>query len=133
MKTMKGLLSQIVSAGLGLWLATTFVPGVIVKALLDSSFFGISLTARWQLFLIFGIILGLLNYFVKPIINAIALPLRIITLGLFSFVINMALIWIVDFIFQELSVPLLYPLLWTTFIIWLLNIIFFPLFSKDKY
>jgi putative membrane protein len=112
-----------ISAGLGLWLATLFVAGVLVHVYPDSQFFGFTLTSNWQFFILFGVILGLLNYFVKPILNTIALPLRIITLGLFSFVINMALIWIVDVMFRELSVPFFYSLFWTTLIIWGLNLL----------
>ncbi len=129
---MKSLLSQIIGAGFGLWVASVLVTGVVVKVYPDSNFFGIPLTAQWQLFILFGIILGLLNYFVKPILNAITLPLRIITLGLFGFVVNMFLIWVLDYIFQELSVPFLYPLLLTTLIIWVLNIIS-KFFIKEEY
>ncbi len=119
---MKKLIFQILAAGLGLWIATIFVSGVVVKLYPDSNFFGFNLTAQWQIFLLLGIILGLINYFIKPILDTITFPLRIITLGLFSFVISMALIWVVDILFKELSVPFLYPLLWTTLIIWGLNI-----------
>jgi len=127
----KKLLFQIVAAGLGLWLANMFVPGIRVVILSDSNFFGIDLTTQWQLFLLFSIILGLLNFFVKPILNVITLPLRIITLGLFSFAINAGLIWIVDVVFKELSVPFLYPLLYTTLIIWGLNVISLIVFNRD--
>ena|SRR3989344_4586148 len=130
---MKSLLSQMLSAGFGLWVAATLVTGVVVEAYPDSNFFGIPLTNQWQLFVLFGIILGLLNHFVKPILNAVALPLRIITLGLFGFVINMALIWAVDYIFNELSAPFLYPLLWTTLIIWALSIITSKFLDKEEY
>ena len=130
---MKSLLSQMLSAGFGLWVAATLVTGVVVEAYPDSNFFGIPLTNQWQLFVLFGIILGLLNHFVKPILNAVALPLRIITLGLFGFVINMALIWAVDYIFNELSAPFLYPLLWTTLIIWALSITTSKFLDKEEY
>ncbi len=120
---MKSLLSHILSAGLGLWLATLFVAGVVVRVYPNSNFFGAPLTAQWQIFILLGVILGLLNYFVKPILNTIALPLRIITLGLFGFLINMGLIWVVDYIFKEFSAPWLYPLFWTTLIIWALQLI----------
>ena len=96
---MKRLLSSIISAGVGLWLATIFISGGTVIAYPGSNFYGINLSATWQLFILLGIILGLLNFFVKPILNVITLPLRIITLGLFGFVINMFLIWVVDYIF----------------------------------
>ncbi len=130
---MKRLLSHIIGAGLGFWIAATFVPEVIVALHPDSSFFSIALTQPWQLFLLLGIILGLLNFFVKPILDTITLPLQIITLGLFGFIINMGLIWILDIAFGELSVPLLYPLLWTTLVIWTLNFLLtnFVLKSED--
>lgn len=120
---MKKLLAQIISAGLGLWLATIFVFGVKVFVLPDSNFFGIPLQASWELFVLFGLLLGLLNYFIKPILNTIALPLRIITLGLFSLVINMGLIWVVDYLFKEFRIPLVFPLVLTALIIWGLNLL----------
>lgn len=114
---MRRLLIQIVSAGLGLYLATLVIPGVSVKVLTDSNFFGFNLTATWQIFILLAIILGLLNFFVKPILDVITLPLRILTLGLFSFVINMALIFVVDSAFRELTIPLYLPLAYTSLII----------------
>ena len=76
-------------------------------------------------FLIFliGIILGLLNYFVKPLLKALSLPLEIITLGLFSLVINAFLLWVLDTMFKELYIPLWLPLLYTSLIIWGLNLL----------
>jgi len=120
---MRKLLSQIIAAALGLWLASMFIAGVSIKLLPDSNFFGVGLTAQWQIFLVLGIALGLLNYFVKPILKVMALPLEIITLGLFSIVISMAMIWILDFIFSEVVIALFLPLLWTALIVWILNII----------
>jgi len=128
---MKKLLFLMVSAGLGLWLATLFVAGVVVQTSPTSSFFGILINENWKFFILFGIILGLLNYFIRPILNVIALPLRIITLGLFSFVINMGLIFAVDYSFKELMVPLFYPLLWTTLTIWALNLVL-SIFTKKE-
>lgn len=43
--------------------------------------------------LIVGACLALVNKFIKPIINILTLPLNIITLGLFSLVINGAIFW----------------------------------------
>ncbi|MEK7664283.1 MAG: phage holin family protein [Patescibacteria group bacterium] len=128
---MMKLISQILAAVLGLWLAVLFVPEVGIELLPDSSFFGIGLTSVWQIFLFLGIVLGLLNFFIKPVLDLITLPLRIITLGLFSLAINMAMIWVVDVIFKELSAPLIWPLLWTTFIIWGLSTLL-SIFVKEK-
>ena len=120
---MKRLLSQIIAAIAGLWIATLVVPSVAVRAYPESNFFGISLTAQWEIFLILGIVLGLLNYFLRPLLKILSLPLEIITLGLFTIVINMALLWLLDMMFDELYVPFFLPLLYTALIIWGLNII----------
>jgi len=120
---MNKLLSQIIAAILGLWLATLFVRGVVIRTYPSSNFFGFVLKYQWEIIVILGIVLGLLNYFLKPILKGLSMPLELISLGLFTIVINMALIWLLDLMFDELSVPFFLPLLYTTLIIWGLNII----------
>lgn len=129
---MRKLLSQIIAAGAGLFLAVKYVPGVVLKILPDSNFFGVPLTAQWQIFLVLGIILGLLNYFVKPLLKILALPLELITLGFFNIIISMAMIWIIDMMFAELTVPLIIPLLSTTLIIWAINLVIQIILIRGK-
>jgi len=129
---MRSLLSQILAATLGLWIALLFVPRVIIKAYPDSNFFGIPLTTQWQLVLVLGIVLGLLNYFLKPLLKALSLPIEVISLGLFTIVINMALIWLLELMFDELSAPFLMPLLYTTLIVWGSNLIIGFFLNKNK-
>jgi putative membrane protein len=38
--------------------------------------------------MIAAFVMGLLNFFVRPILSLLSLPLNIVTLGLFSFVLN---------------------------------------------
>jgi len=128
---MKKILSQIIAASLGIWLSALFIPGVEV-GISNSNFFGIPLTLQWQIVLLLGATLGLLNFFIKPIINAITLPLRIITLGLFSIVVNMAMLWILDYIFIEITIPWFWSLFWTTVVIWLSNIFISKFIIKEE-
>jgi len=120
---MRRLLSQIIVTALGLWLATLFVPGVIIRAYPTSNFFGFSLTAQWEIILVLGIVLGLLNYFLRPLLKILSLPLETIVLEIFTVIINIALIWLLDQIFDELYIPFFSPLLYTTLIVWGLSII----------
>ena len=113
------LVLKIIAGIIGIWLAAQFVSGVEI---IDS----------WQIFIWAGLILGLINYFIKPILNLIALPLRIITLGLFSLVINMGIIWIIDVLFIEIDIKGVAPLFWTTVIVWLTNLIIPKLIPKKK-
>lgn len=116
---MRRLLLQILAGILGLWLASYFVSGV--------EFIG-----SWKTLLLCGLILGLINFFIKPVLNFIALPLRMLSLGLFSLVINMGLIWMVDVFFTELIIKGLIPLFWTSLIIWGLTFILPFFFPKRK-
>lgn len=120
---MKSLISQIIASILGLWIAKLLIPSILIKAYPTSNFFGFPLTTNWQIFLILGIILGLLNYFLKPLLKALFLPLEIITLGFFTILINIGLIWLLDMMFDEIYIPFFLPILYLTLIIWGLNII----------
>ncbi|GEN71381.1 MULTISPECIES: phage holin family protein [Chryseobacterium] len=54
--------------------------------------------------IIFAIVLGVLNIFVKPILGLLGLPLTIITLGLFALVINALIILIADYFIDSMVV-----------------------------
>ena len=110
---------KIISGILGLWLASQFITGV-------------EFTGSWQVLLLAGFVLGLINFFIKPVLALITLPLRILTLGLFGLVINMAIIWLVDILFIELIIVGILPLLWTTLIIWGLSVALPLFFTKKK-
>ena len=45
-----------------------------------------------------AVVLGLLNTFIRPIIKLLTLPINVITLGLFTFVINAFIIWLTTLI-----------------------------------
>lgn len=116
----KKLFVQIVSSIVGLWLAIYFIPEI-------------GFVGQWQTLALIGGVLGLINFFIKPILKFITLPLRILTLGLFGIIINMAIIWTIDILFKEFTIIGLIPLLWAALIIWGANVIvsaFFPIKTK---
>jgi len=68
-----------------------FILNIILSAL------AVSLTAYllpnagisgWKPALLVALVLAFINYFIKPIINFFTLPINILTLGLFSVVVN---------------------------------------------
>jgi len=99
------LFSQIAAGILGIFLAQRYVPGV-------------EFTGNWHVLVLSGVILGLLNFFLKPILKVITWPLKVLTFGLFGLVINMLIVWIVAFVFPELIIAGIIPLFWTTLIVW---------------
>lgn len=52
---------------------------------------GVSITIKGAL--IAAVVLGALNLFIRPILMILALPINVLTLGLFSLVINGLLVW----------------------------------------
>lgn len=125
------LICNIASGFLGFWLSVILVPEVILNFEKSSNFFGFIIDNNWKLFLVLGIVLGLINYFIKPIINIIALPLKIITFGLFGVIINMAIIWFLDIMFVEIIIPLWLPLFLTSLIISIINLILQKILIKE--
>lgn len=78
--------------------------------------------------LIVGACLTLFNMFIKPIINVLTLPLNIITLGLFSLVINGALFYYLGTFIKGFSVSTFYAAfvgaILVSIINWILNKVF---------
>lgn len=109
MSLFERLIVQIVIGILGLWTAVKLVSGV-------------EFTGTIQYLFLAGTFFGLINFFIKPVLKIISLPLRILTFGLFSLVINMGMVWLVDVIFPELIINGLGPLFWTTVIIWIFSL-----------
>jgi putative membrane protein len=54
--------------------------------------------ADWLTIIVTALIFGVINTFIKPIIRALSLPIRMATLGLFSFVINIGLLFFLAWI-----------------------------------
>lgn len=73
------LIVNVLITALLVFLLANFLPGVHVDGFASSI---------WVV-----IVLSLLNFIVKPILKLISLPITIISLGLFLFVINALIVW----------------------------------------
>jgi putative membrane protein len=112
---LKKILWQIIVGIIGLYLAVLFVPGTEIAGGEALSQEGV------KILILAGSVLGLINFFLKPIVSLISFPLKLLTLGLFNLVINMTMLWIVDILFFDLNIIGLSGLFWTSLIIWLLS------------
>ncbi|MDQ1299374.1 MAG: putative rane protein [Patescibacteria group bacterium] len=75
--------------------------------------------------LVLAVVLGIINVFLKPIINLLTLPLNILTLGLFSLVVNALLIMLAGQIVPGFSVDGF----WTAFLFGIVVALVSALFS----
>lgn len=88
------------------WLLNSLVLGLII-IILPAIHFATALDLRSEIrvILLAGLILGLLNTFVKPLLKLLSLPLILLTGGLFLIIINVIILMIVTWIVPELIIP----------------------------
>jgi len=64
-----------------LWVATHLVPGVVYSG-------------GWISFLGVALVFGFVNAFIRPVAKILTFPLIIVTLGIFSLVVNGLMLWL---------------------------------------
>ena len=67
--------------------------------------------------LIAALVLGLVNAIIRPILVLLTLPINILTLGLFTLVINGLLFWFVSTIVKGFAVAGFWPAFWGALIL----------------
>lgn len=100
---MRLLLRWLLSA-LTLLLMTQIVTGVHVESFYSA--------------LIAALFIGLLNALIRPILILLTLPVNIVTLGLFTFVINAGLVWLTSTIVKGFTIEGFWPALLTALVLW---------------
>lgn len=64
---------------------------------------GITFSGEWWGILLTGVIFGLVNTFIRPLIKFFTLPLLIFSLGLFTFVINAAMLGVTSWVSERMN------------------------------
>ncbi len=80
--------------------------------------------------IVFAVVLGLINVFVRPVLFLLTLPVTIVTLGIFSLVLNALLIWGASFIVEGVSIDGFWTALVFSILLALVNALF-NLLRKD--
>jgi putative membrane protein len=76
-----GVILRILINAAALWAATKIVPGV-------------SFDGSWTALLLVALVFGVLNVCIKPILIVLTFPLLLLSLGLFTFVVNALMLWL---------------------------------------
>ena len=79
---MPGLVIRFALYVLGLWLATEIVPGMEIHGT--------------GAFLAAGLLLGIVNAIIRPLVVLLTLPFTVLTLGIFILIINAAMLGLVS-------------------------------------
>ena len=97
---MTARLIRVVIIAAALLITTLLVPDIVVEWSEDAE--GIAITL-----LILALVFGLVNGFIRPIARLVSVPLNVATLGLFSVVLNAALLLLVAFSVDLVFGPLM--------------------------
>lgn len=89
--TLMGFLLHAALTGFALWVVTLIVGGLRFVG-------GETGWQRVGIIFVVGVIFGLVNAFIKPIVQILSLPLYVLTLGLFHVVINAFMLWLTAWI-----------------------------------
>lgn len=114
---MKAFLVQLVLTALALLVVAHVVGGVHVGG------FGTALVA--------ALILGLVNAIVRPVMVVLTLPITILTLGLFLFVVNALAFWLAAALVPGFEIGGFVPALLGSLLLTVLNIVIAQLVPKD--
>jgi putative membrane protein len=88
----------------------------IANALFD----GVRIHGAWA-YIIGAAVLGIANAILKPVLTVLTLPLIILTLGVFYFVINIAMLLLAEWIAPNFSIDGFWTYVGAVVIIWLVN------------
>ena len=73
-----GLILRLITSALAVFITAYILPGIYLKGFFEA--------------VIVAVVLGVINIIIKPFLLLLTLPINILTLGLFTFVINAGLI-----------------------------------------
>ncbi|HRH55853.1 MAG TPA: phage holin family protein [Candidatus Paceibacterota bacterium] len=74
--------------------------------------------------LVLAVVLGIINIFLKPIINLLTLPLNVVTLGLFSLIVNAVLIMLAGMLVPGFTVDGFWPAFFFGIVVALVSALF---------
>jgi putative membrane protein len=111
------VLTAVAANAFALWLANKYIPGIAVTANIGNLLF-------------LALILALLNFVLKPILDLIFGPLIVITLGIGLLVVNGIIVWLLPIIASHLdilqgsiTIQTTVALVWTTLIVTFVNFV----------
>lgn len=109
------------------YLLLSWLANIVSLLVADWIFDGVTIE-RWGPLILGAAILGIANTIVKPILTLLTLPLVIVTLGLFYFVINVLMLALAEWIAPDFSIDGFWTYIGATIVIsivsWIMHGIF---------
>lgn len=90
MRTLLRAILKILIIGISVFAFTQYIEGIQIDHIRSA--------------ILFSFLLAILNLFIRPILVLITLPINILTLGLFTFIINTALFWFAGYFVEGMEI-----------------------------
>jgi len=103
------MLMQLLINALGFYITARIVPGLVIK--------------NWETLGVVAVVWGVMSVVLRPVLILMTLPVNFLTLGLFTFVINAALIMLMGRIVPEFEVRNFSTALLAAVVLALLNVV----------
>ena len=103
-----------------MYLLLAWRANIVSLAVADWIFDGVTIERWWPL-LLGAAVLGLANTIIKPILTLLTLPLVIVTLGLFYFVINVLMLALAEWIAPDFSIDGFWTYVGATIVVSIVN------------
>ncbi|HZS32533.1 MAG TPA: phage holin family protein [Methylomirabilota bacterium] len=98
-----GFLVRVLVNALAIWLATEIVPGIEARGA--------------TVVVVAALVLGLVNAIVRPVLLILTLPLTLVTLGLFLFVLNAFCLWLTSALVPGFAVRGFWAAFWGALVV----------------
>jgi putative membrane protein len=112
-----GFIIRIIVYTLALLLAANLIPGIRLDSLTSA--------------LVAGLLLGLINAIVRPILVVLTFPITLLTLGLFLLVLNAFCLWLVSVFVSGFRVAGFWPAFWGALLVSVVSWILTALISDS--
>ena len=115
---MREFLIRVLCVIAGLWVATHLIPGIHIEG---------TMTFVWA-----AVLLIIVNALIRPLAILFTLPLTLLTLGLFIFVINAAMFGLVASLLDGMSVSGFFSALFGAIVVGLVSLVGMSLLGADE-
>ncbi len=98
------LIIQILGNSLGIYLASFLIPGF-------------SFRGNFKILILAGLVLGVINFFLRPVLKILSFPLIWLTFGFSTFIISAFLLWLTAHFIPEIQIEGIVPLCLATILL----------------
>jgi putative membrane protein len=104
---------------LGLWAAASLLSGI-------------NYGEHMRVLVVAALIFSIVNALIRPLIIILALPAIVLTLGLFTLVVNAFMLWLVTILYRPFHITSFWQAIAAVVIIWIVNYLFTDLLDGNR-